>query len=335
MAARTPGRWLGHFGWIAAAALTATAVPGCDEDFDPSSTLNSLRVLAVRADEPYPKPGTTVHLEMLWHDGKAPADAPRPVQILWIGGCFDPAGDLYYGCYPQFATLFAADGKPTPEGMKYVSTGNSFDLEIPSDVITRRPTVEGVEPYGVSFVFFLACAGTIRPLEDPAEDVLPLGCFDAEGKQLGEEDFVPGYLSLYSYDARTNANPILDGFAVGGTSYPEGASIPDTHIPGCGQGSCPKASVKALIDPASAEIDPGATDPDGRQLSEQMWVNYYTTAGKLTKAARLVNDALKGWNEDNGVELEPPAPGETFYVYTVVHDNRGGIAWAKRRVVTD
>lgn len=335
MAVRTFSKWLGRSAMAAIGALSLFASPGCEEDFDPSSSLKTMRVLAVRADNPYPKPGTRVKLEMLWHDGKASADQPRKVQILWIGGCFDPQGDLYYACYPQFASFFGPGGAPSPDGLKYLGQGDSFELDIPADIISRRPVREDVEPYGVSFVFFLACAGTIKPLPEPSENGLPLGCYDDKGNLLGEQDFVPGYLSLYSYENRSNANPILKGFAIKGESYAEGDDIPDTHIPGCREGDCPDSTVKAIIDPASAELDPGAVDPDGNQLREQMWVDYYTSAGKLSKAARLVNDALKGWNEDNGVSISPPDPGTTFFVYTVVHDNRGGIAWAKRRVVAD
>jgi len=293
-------------------------------------------VLAVRADNPYPKPGSKVRMEMLWHDGKSPADEPRKnIQILWIGGCFDPVGDLYYSCYPELGELFGSNGQPAPEALKYFGVGNTFEIDVPPDIVSRRPPREGVEPYGTLFVFFAVCAGQIRPTEEIGSSAIPLGCYDEQGNLLSAEDFVPGYVNLYSYENRSNQNPIVTGFVIDGKSYPETTPIPDTHVRGCLPDDCPDVDIRPIIDTASAEIDPGAVDPSGAQLSEMVWVDYYASGGKMAKSARLVNDATKGWNDDYGVKYAPPGPGETAYVYAVVHDNRGGIGWVKRRVVGD
>lgn len=219
--------------------------------------------------------------------------------------------------------------------MKYIGTGNSFDLDIPADIVSRRPVTEGVEPYGTTFVFFAVCAGQIRPTDQVDSASLPLGCYDDKGNALGAEDFVPGYLNLYSYEKRTNLNPVVTGFSIGDQSFPETGEVPDTHVRGCRPGDCADLQVKALIDKSSAEADPGALDPDGKQLLEMLWVDYYTSGGTLEKSARLVNDATKGWNEELGVKYTPPAPGEKAYLFAVVHDNRGGIGWVKRRIVAD
>jgi hypothetical protein len=316
--------------------IAATAGTACEPGFDPSNKLNSLRVLAVSADNPYPKPGGKVHFEMLWHDGASPVGEPRKnIQILWIAGCFDPIGDLYYACYPELGKLFGPGGQPAPEALKYFGTGNSFDLDIPADIVSRRPPREGVEAYGTIFVFFAVCAGQIRPTELTGSSSIPLGCYDETGKLLGAEDFVPGYLNLYSYEDRSNQNPIVTGFDIDGKSYPESDPIPDTHVRGCRSGDCADIAIKPIIDRASAEVDPGAITPDGTQLTEMVWVDYYASAGKLAKSARLVNDASKGWNEDLGVKYTPPEPGVTAVVYAVVHDSRGGIGWVKRTVVGD
>jgi hypothetical protein len=319
-----------------ACVLCAAPLPGCEPDFEPSNKLSTLRVLAVRADQPYPAPGSTVQLEMLWYDGKSPPDEPRKdIQVLWIGGCFDPLGDLYYGCYPEFAKLFGEGGQPSPDALKYLGTGNTFSLQIPQDIISRRPPREGVEPYGVSFVFFAVCAGQIRPTQATGSAALPFGCYDADGKELGPEDFVPGYLNLYSYDSRTNENPVVTGFSIGEQSFPETEPVPDTRVRGCRPNDCASIPIKALVDKASAELDQGALDPDGKPLTEMLWVNYYASGGELEKSARLVNDATKGWNEELGVMFKPPAPGEKAWLFTVVHDNRGGIGWSKRRLVAE
>jgi hypothetical protein len=330
-------RWLlGAPALVAGAALCGALLTSCEPDFEPSNKLTTLRVLAVRADNPYPKPGSTVHFDMLWYDGKSPPDEPRKsIQILWVAGCFDPSGDLYYACYPEFGKLFDEKGMPRPESIKYFGAGDSFNLEIPADIVSRRPPREGVHPYGVTFVFFAVCAGQIKPTAQTASSALPLGCFDEQGNALTADDFVPGYLNLYSYEDRTNQNPVVTGFSIGSSSFPETGEIPDTHLPGCNGKKCSNVHVKALVDQASAEIDEGGTDDKGNPLKEMLWVDYYTSVGTLAKSARLVNDSTKGWNDDLGVDFTPQASGQTGYVFAVVHDNRGGIGWVKRRVVGD
>jgi hypothetical protein len=329
-------RRLGSGAMVTVAALCGTLLTSCEPEFEPSNKLTTLRVLAVRADNPYPKPGSTVHFDMLWFDGKSPADQPRKnIQILWIGGCFDPSGDLYYACYPEFAKLFDEKGMPRPDAIQYFGAGDSFDLKIPEDIVSRRPARPGVHPYGTTFVFFAVCAGQIKPTNQMTSSALPLGCYDEKGNQLTADDFVPGYLNLYSYEDRTNQNPVINGLSIGTTSYPETTPIPDTHLAGCNGGKCTNVHIKALIEQASAEIDQGGTDDNGNPLKEMLWVDYYTSVGKLAKSARLVNDATKGWNDDLGVDFTPPKSGETGYLFAVVHDNRGGIGWVKRRVVGD
>ncbi|OQB10023.1 MAG: hypothetical protein BWY17_04410 [Deltaproteobacteria bacterium ADurb.Bin207] len=304
------------------------AVTGCEEGFDPPSKLNTLRVLGVQADKPYPKPGETVELRMLWHDGKSPVDAPRPVQIVWIGGCFNPAGDLYYLCYPQMAEKLSQIEKDPSLIDKLFGFGDTFSLDIPADIIANRPAVPGAEPYGLSYVFFAACAGQLAPSE-PGDDGLPFGCFDETGRRLGADDFVPGYFGLYSFADRTNDNPIVVGLMINGHLIDPSQ---EPSFPRCTKGACHDLQLRAVVDPESAETNTGLVDSDGRVLSEQMWVEYLATAGKIERSPRLVNDASKGFNEDNGTAYEPPSEVGKQYLFAVVRDNRGGVAWVKQGV---
>lgn len=309
--------------------LGAVAAGGCEEDFDPASKLNSLRVLGVQADKPYPKPGETVELQMLWHDGKSPADAPRPVEVVWISGCFNPPGDLYYQCFPQMAEKLAEIEQDPSLIDKLFGFGDTFSIEIPADIISSRPTVENAVPYGLTYIFFAACAGRLQPAE-PGEDGLPFGCFDEAGNRLGPDDFVPGYLSLYSYEERTNANPILYGLVINGQLV-DPNEVPT--YPRCTKDACHDLELKAAVDPVSAETNTGLVDGDGNTLSEQMWVEYLATAGDVERSPRLVNDATQGFNEDNATDFEPPSDAGKQYLFAIVRDNRGGVAWVKQGVM--
>ena len=52
---------------IAAASL---ALSGCGTNFDPASLVESVRLLAIAADEPYTQPGDTVTMTALAVDGR-------------------------------------------------------------------------------------------------------------------------------------------------------------------------------------------------------------------------------------------------------------------------
>lgn len=312
---------------LAAGFAGALSLSGCEEDFDPASKLNTLRVLAVRASDPYPKPGDTVELTMLWHDGKAPPES-RPVQIVWLSGCFNPAGDLYFQCYEPLGKKLAQIEQNPALIDELFGFGDTFTIEIPDDIISSRPDVEGAEAYGLTYVFFAACAGEILPAE-PGEDGLPFACFDERGNRLGSEDYVPGYLSLYSYEDRSNQNPVLNGLRINGQLV-DPSTVPT--YPACTESSCHDLEISAAVDPASVELT-SFTDGDGNRLSEQMWVEYLATGGDIDSSPRLVNDATKGFNEDNSTDYTPPSePGKEF-LFAVVRDNRGGVAWVEQEIV--
>ena len=48
--------------------LGMLALSACDATFDPGTQVDSLRVLAVRADSPFVHPGDTVHLSALSYE---------------------------------------------------------------------------------------------------------------------------------------------------------------------------------------------------------------------------------------------------------------------------
>ena len=314
-------------GLVAGVAASLTAV-GCEEDFDPASKLNTLRVLAVEASNPYPKPGETVELTMLWHDGKSPPDSPRPVQVVWLGGCINPSGDLYYNCYEPLAQKLAQLEQDPSLFEDLFGVGDTFSVEIPEDIISSRPTVEDTDPYGMTYIFFAACAGEIQPAE-PGDDGLPFGCFDTDGNRLGADDYVPGYLSLYSYEDRTNANPILEGLTINGELV-DPNTVPTYSR--CTDASCSDLEIRAVIDPASAETT-DFVDGDGNPLSEQMWVEYLATGGEVESSPKLVNDATKGFNTKNETDYTPPSSAGKQYLFAVVRDNRGGVAWVQQGIV--
>lgn len=210
---------------LASLALAAMASPalasGCGSNFDPVSKVNALRVLGVTVDKPYAAPGDTVHFSMVdndgWVDPAVPDAGPRSLSITWVGGCFDPVGDEYYGCYESLAKVAQDPLAAASSGL--VGQGSTFQLTLPADIVSRRPApTNGTPYYGIAYVFFAVCAGTLGPVPSSgtgAAGSFPLGCFDGAGNALGAESFVPGYTQVFVFDdGRTNQNPVVNGMTL-------------------------------------------------------------------------------------------------------------------------
>jgi hypothetical protein len=334
----------------AALLFLGVLLSGCGPDFDPPDQLHSLRILGVHKDLPYAKPGETVNLDMLWEDASPnAADPQRKIQIAWSGPCFDPLGDVYYGCFTQ------------PSVVAGMVTAKTTSVLIPADIISRRPaasTIENNAPYGLTFVFFAACAGTLVPIPTTEATAFPLGCKDETGKLLGSDDFVAGYTSIYSFQKFGNNNPVISGFefndkpldsssfcleddclAIGEETTVSmidcTATPPDPRcIPTCaddGKKPCPAYAIRPTVD----KTDPKNQDQDdvsvmqlGHATGEQMWINYYTDGGGFKSSVRLLNDATAGWNDDYGTDFYASKDAKASRVWALVHDNRGGVAWA-------
>lgn len=335
---------------VAACALSLWGVLGCGPDFDPSNEIKSLRVLGVKKDRPYALPGDEVNLQLLWHDPKGRTD----VQRAFIGGCVNPAADLYYGCFPQYAALAAS-------GQLEIGAGDTFKVTLPPDIISSRAAqIEpGQSPSGLYIVFFAVCAGTLsfdmdagaRPTT--GSEGLPIRCLDDAGKPLGSDDFVVGYSSIYSFEDATNTNPSFAVDAAGkttfdvaghtlaadcvGTACAETSAVevdcdaePDRCIATCkddGDAACPDIEVKPDI-VQDVEQDDVSSRLFGTNVSEQMWVNYYVDRGGMSEV-RLVNDTNSGWNPKYRGELHAPKDAGPLQIWAVVHDNRGGMDFTR------
>lgn len=332
-------------------ALSSLATVACGPQFDPGNELRSLRVLGVKKDRPYAQPGEEVNLQLLWHDAKG----PRNVQRAFIGGCVNPPSDLYYGCFGEFAKSAAAGQVPE------LQFGDTFSVTLPKNIISSRPVPEeGRERYGVYIVFFAVCAGTLTfdTNVDPnsaGSTGLPVRCLDEAGEPLASEDFVVGYSSIYSFEGVDNANPAFALDESGGTHFQvAGASVPadcvgeacqgapavevdcdaepERCIDACaddGDGSCPEIQVEPAIDEQdNVELDDVSSRLFGTDVTEQMWVNYYVDRGSLSEV-RLLNDATTGWNAEYRGELRAPKAPGPLQIWSVIHDNRGGMEFAR------
>jgi hypothetical protein len=112
---------------------------GCGPEFDPPSKLQSLRILAVKKDDPYLRPtavagavsgsstdyqpDNVAHMVLAMEDARLEVDKQQPqdepIQKLWFGGCNNPPRDNYFTCLLSVWLSFKAfkefgDGKLDP-----------------------------------------------------------------------------------------------------------------------------------------------------------------------------------------------------------------------------
>ncbi len=355
-AAPRRGRLLRYL--LTALVLAMLAATSCAPGFDPPSKVDTLRILAVTIDKPYAQPGDEVTLRMTVFDGAGhpddPESVPRTLQIIWLGGCFDPEGDLYYLCFAQLAELLGSmgGGMPpedlvkldfAPGSLSGTPDAHEFTFTMPADIVSRRPTPPVGPHYGIAYVFFAACAGQIVPaeLESTGGEVpdFPLECHDQAGNELGSESFVIGYTQVYAFaDERENANPPINAITLDGAELPQDpvdapvveacpVTEEDRRAAACASDQpmddCRHYTIKAVIDDV-AEVDPEAFDIDGNPMREVVWVSYFTHGGDMTVALSLVSDATKGYLDDHDTDWIPPAEPGTYAIWAVARDQRGG-----------
>lgn len=333
--------------------------------FADPTLVQTVRILASGADQPYAAPGADVTVNVLAYDGRK--TQTEPMTMYWLPFvCENPLDDAYYACFQQFASEAAGSydgGAPRgdagagagkfigPGGVLQVPTGPNYSFQMPSDAVTSHPTVPGTPvPYGLAIIFNVACAGHLQLVPiDPSNQnpqTVPIGCFDSNGNQLGPDDWVFGFTRIYSYDKIKNANPVISYVDVGGKHLPvtPQPGAPQVYTaPACNSGTgclsmpvCTSGGSNChvqmgpVVPESSWEVNPELNDMNGKPLHEQLWVDFYSSLGSVQDEARLLYDPVTGSVGDpshTDTTFEGPSTAGTGNVWMIVHDSRGGAAW--------
>jgi hypothetical protein len=294
---------------------------GCaPPSFDPSSLVNSVRVLAVESDAPYAAPGQTVTSEALVVDGRR--EQAAPLEVFWLPEpCLNPPDDAYYRCFPGLRARF----RPGADIESALSAGTRFSFQMPEDAIVPHPRSD--TPYGLAVLFTIACAGQVRyepPPPGSSPDAVPFACFDAAGERLGNDAFVLVYSLVYSFTDRQNHNPELTQLTFGGVAVDPAGGITVPHCTKSKESDCPATELDVVVPAASQEPDPSNRDAAGATLKEQLTVQYFATAGAIQNDVTIVFDPRQGRLSDTGDEYRAPRAAGEYRLWAVLRDNRGG-----------
>jgi hypothetical protein len=320
----------------------------------------TLTVLAADGRTNQPEP-----MVVYWFPVSLPSPLTLPLPASAFV-CEDPTDDAYYECFSSLVSQLGDAGAPeggTADGgmdggkskpaigpgvdlSPFLPQGPTFSVPLSSDIITKHPPTMGTDPYGLAIIFNMACAGhpELLPVDSTnlSFNSLPIGCFDKNGNQLDPSSYVVGYATVYAYTSLTNANPVIsqflyqgnamDGGFLGDSSLLDAETIADGGIgvptcTGVDGGGCSTYSFNVEVPDSSWEIDPQDLSSNGQPLHEQIWVDYYWTAGNFSDDSRLLYDPTVGFVGDSGVNLTAPASSTSATFWAVVHDNRGGVAW--------
>ncbi len=337
------GRSVGALAVVALASL-AGAGSGCTPfpDFPPESLVDSVRILAVRADKPYAAPGDMVRFDVLAADGRP--ERPAPMRVFWVPvPCDVPVAqpDL---CYSSFTWQF----QPGVDASQNLHEGDSLSVLVPPDQLTSEGGSSGLA-YRSMFVFLMACAGHVEYLGSKAGrglGAVPFGCFDEAGARLGGLDFVFAFARVLVIEGFTNQNPAMDGLEIDSAPVDLDAGITLPRCTAKEEGErCPVHALTLLVPRSSQEVDSvtsgglgeggaGSTSTDtgagtGNVVREALWASFYTTLGETSGAALSLYDPSTDEEPFPTSGYSAPKTAGEGSLFAIVRDSRGGVNWLR------
>lgn len=287
--------------WIFVALVVLTA---CGGDLSDGSQIEKLRLLALRADEPFARPGEAVSLRLLAADA-----SERPLQYA-LSTCTNPAGSTADGCLEAldhaFEPLELEDGQ--------------FSVNVPEDLLNGLP--ESAKPSALYGAVIVACPGQIDRGETSG---VPVVCRDEMGERLPIEEFEVGVKRIFVREQDRNANPEITRVTWDGEDWPED-QVPEVRA--CANATtddiedCAKA-VRHRISVESTSPESGV-DENGTKFEEQQVVQFYASQGVFERPVRISSEPDNHWAAQG--------KSESATLWFVVRDDRGGVGWISRQV---
>ena len=298
----------------------AAALGGCGEDFDPFNRINSLRVLAIKADPASPGPGETTTLSTLTFAPPAMSmsgdGGPPPITYQWSWCPLPGPANQGYPCTVSEAEL--------------QSMAMQAGLFVPRYDLGTEATarlIHGLNPLLLQQI----CAG----VEGLPQTIDCEGGFPVQIKLVvkagGDEVVSVRTLRLRFGTSEANGNPRIDGLAI---RLPE--AMVDLPIGETPEVTIPRAVASLLkaVVPLETVAERYTGKDENMQvamLREQLTLSWFIESGDTDEQrTRWVEGGFRPektfeneWTPDR---VKDYAPG-TSRVIVVIRDNRGGVDW--------
>lgn len=286
---------------------------GCDEQLEPGAKIDSFRVLAQQADQPFAHPGETVQLSTLSHD-----PAGRTITWAWAS-CVNPDSSDLPGCLAKIAE------NPDPQAAVFAFGADqaSPTLTIPADVISKLPP-QARQGASVGLVS-AACPGELSVGSGPGG--LPFVCTE-DGRELGLDEFSVGIKRLTVRESDRNQNPVISGVTFDGADWPEDEVKSVTRTCDTDEWTyddcADDTQHQIALQLPEGTVESG-TDELGSEFEEAVIAQYYATEGIFESEVKTVSETKNGW------VARKRAAGQLLTFWFVVRDNRGGVTWTTRQ----
>lgn len=302
-------------------------VASCGDSFEPASSLSTVRILGVRSDTPYVRPGAAFTTEVLAYDARA--DRSRPMRLYWLEDvCVAPNQGKPEDCYRQLEAKYPRNQDLAAR----VTEGSRATFVMPAPAPDARSPSSSLP---AALVFVAACAGHLELVgSSPGyPSSVPFACVD-QGRHLDENDFVFAFMHLYVSSDLTNANPTPSGVTLDGAPLLADRPFSLPHCAAMNIDDCPARKLAVTIGDESQEVNEASSPPGTAavHLKEQVWSSFFVSSGKLESESLVLFDARRGRTRAaaNGYR-GPTVPGDVD-LFVVTHDNRSGVAFQSFRL---
>jgi len=278
----------------------------CGADFEPGSRVHDVRLLALRADPPFARPGERVELELLFAN-------PQQRALSWAKGtCTQPPASTLDAC------LSALDGPLEPFDPE---EAGALGVDVPEDALDGL--ADGERPSALIGVVVVACPGELAGGETAG---VPIACRDERGRALPIGELPVGIKRVFVRERDRNAQPRITRVLFDGEEWPEDEPRRVASCAGDGYeiDDCPQATRHAL----SVQTEPAERGRDelGGEYREQIVVQFYASHGVFGSEVRIAGEA------DNAFALQAGPEDASATLWLVARDDRGGVDWAVRTV---
>jgi hypothetical protein len=286
--------------------LVVSAAIGCGNDLPAGSHISKLRLIALRAEPAFPRPGDTVELQLL------AADSDQRTLQFASGTCTNPVSSTVEHCI---------DGLDAPLEPLVLTEGR-FSVDIPDQVLSGLSP--DARPSALVGVVVVACPGEI---EAGSTSGVPVVCRDAGGARLPLSEFEVGVKRLFVREHDENENPVIRRVTWDGDAWPE---TEEREARACGNAETDdiedcEARLRHRLRVEVSAPERGV-DESGVHFEENVIVSYYATHGVFERPVRIAAASENTWAAQRNGD------GNLATVWFVARDDRGGAAWTFRRV---